>query len=199
MGRVAAAAVIFDLDGTVWDSHWWVADLLSQGDPEARASALAQLRAGRPAATLLREAGITKASFRDLCAGPVKVGLYTDVGKVLARMADHRVPLGTVTNLPGWMALPMLAGSDLSDLFASTVTYERTSRRKPHPDPLLLACAEMEIAPAEGVWYVGDSETDHRAAAAAGLSFAWASWGYGAEEPDGCRARLDSFADVLGL
>lgn len=60
----------------------------------------------------------------------MKAGLYTDVGEVLTQMADRRVPLGVVPNLPGWMVLPMLASSGLADLFASTVTYERTTRAK---------------------------------------------------------------------
>jgi phosphoglycolate phosphatase len=196
---MAAAAFIVDLDGTIWDSHQWVADLVSVGDSDVRESVLEKLRAGRPAATLLRRSGTTPARFRELCAASVTLRLYSGAKEVLSALCDRGLPLGVVTNLPRWMAMPMLASSRLADLFASTVTYERTSRRKPHPDPLQLACSEMEVAPAEDVWYIGDSESDCRAATTAGLSFAWASWGYGESEPEGCHVRLESLPDALDL
>ena len=61
------------------------------------------------------------------------------------------------------------------------------------------ALAEMCTAAHEDVFYVGDSEGDARATIAAGLSFAWASYGYGRTKPDGTARVLHSFGDVLGL
>lgn len=196
---MAAAAVVFDLDGTVWDSHRWFAEVLSAGDAEARANALAQLRAARPAATLLREGGITRARFRKLCEGPARVALYPGAESTITTFAERGVVLGVATNLPGWMAGPMLACTGIDSAFSSVVTYERTRKRKPHPEPLLLACEEMAVEPGPDVWYVGDSASDRCAATAAALSFGWARWGYAADEPANCDARLDRFEDVLGL
>ncbi len=47
-------------------------------------------------------------------------------------------------------------------------------------------------------WFVGDKSSDAETAAAAGVRFAWASYGYGDKCPDDA-VILKHFRDVLGL
>src|SRR3954463_750137 len=101
---MAPSAVIFDLDGTVWDSLPWYALLLGNGDQQAADAALAELRTARPAAVLFKDKGITRAGFRRLCSGSVRVALYDRAHESLDALGRRGVPLAAVTNLPSWMA-----------------------------------------------------------------------------------------------
>lgn len=196
---MARRAVLFDLDGTVWDSHPWVAAVAGDGDRPRQERTLQALQSRRPAATVLRQAGITRTAFAELARGEHRAALYPGAYDTLQQLAADGVALGAVTNLPGWMANAMLVGLQLDALLPVVVTYERTTLRKPHPDPLLLALTELGVRPTRRSWYVGDTDGDCRAAAAAGLSFAWVSWGYEPHPPAGAHLRLDSFGEVLSL
>jgi HAD superfamily hydrolase (TIGR01509 family) len=197
MGLMASSAVILDLDGTVWDSLPFYAAALAGDDVEAQTKTLAEL-AGAPAASLLKRAGFTKARFRTHCEDE-KVTLYPGALRALRQLHERPIPLGAVTNLPAWMVDPMLDCHGLDELFGSIVTAGRAKPGKPHPAPLLLCCEELGVEPTEDCWYVGDSPGDCQAALAAGMSFAWASWGYGADAPAGMAATLARFDDVTAL
>jgi HAD superfamily hydrolase (TIGR01509 family) len=54
------------------------------------------------------------------------------------------------------------------------------ARPKPHPEPLLLACGRLEVAPASA-WMVGDGEFDVAAGLAAGVRTVWIR--HGRERP----------------
>ena len=45
--------------------------------------------------------------------------------------------------------------------------------------------------------YVGDTQGDYEATLEADVPFIWATYGFGT--PDGCVAKIDSFADLLNL
>lgn len=195
---MATSAVIFDLDGTVWDSIPFYAAALAGTEVDGNADALSQLE-NAPAATLLKEAGFTKSRFRIHCQQHETVSLYPGARNTLQRLHDIPVPLGAVTNLPAWMADPMLACHQLDELLDSTVTAGRAKPGKPHPAPLLLCCKELGVEPDGDCWYVGDSPGDCQSALAAGMSFAWASWGYRADAPAGTTATLERFQDITQL
>jgi ankyrin repeat protein len=56
------------------------------------------------------------------------------------------------------------------------VAYHDTPKRKPHPDPLLLAAERLDVQP-DSCIYVGDAEIDAQAADAAGMRSMTALWG----------------------
>ena len=198
MGGMAASALIFDLDGTVWDSYPWYAERIGKGDARRRTAALADLRDAKSAATLLKKAGVTPARFRKVCATADRMRLYPDALDTLIVLDQRSTALGVVTNLPNWMASPLLSMHDLDGLFGSVVTWGSTSRHKPNPDPLLLCCEQLGIDSGD-VWYVGDSPNDCRAAQAAEMPFAWARWGYCDRAPQGADEVLDGFRDAERL
>ena len=69
----------------------------------------------------------------------------------------------------------------LEPLVDVTICAEDTTHLKPAPDPLLLAAARLDVAPARCL-YVGDTIHDLGAARAAGMASAAAPWGAGAHE-----------------
>jgi len=56
----------------------------------------------------------------------------------------------------------------LEKYFKAAVSFEDTAKRKPDPEPLLLAAKKLNIKPEEAV-YIGDAESDLGAARAAGM------------------------------
>jgi pyrophosphatase PpaX len=65
-------------------------------------------------------------------------------------------------------AAGLRADLGMAELFEVLVCAEDTVRRKPDPEPLLLALQRMRLAPAEAV-YVGDSPEDIQMAQTAGV------------------------------
>lgn len=61
-------------------------------------------------------------------------------------------------------------GSGWHEMFDTMVCGDDVQRRKPHPDLILRALANLDAAVDEGCWYVGDSTTDVIAAKRAGVT-----------------------------
>lgn len=58
----------------------------------------------------------------------------------------------------------------------AAILFEDTQIHKPDPTPLFECLRRMDVAPADAL-YVGDARADMEAARAAGMDFAYASWG----------------------
>jgi phosphoglycolate phosphatase len=86
-----------------------------------------------------------------------------------------------VTNKPGWLTEPLLDAFGLRQRAACVVSGDSLARRKPHPEPLLHACALCGVTAAESV-YVGDAQRDVEAARAAGMRAVVALYGYLGED-----------------
>ena len=104
------------------------------------------------------------------------------VRSMLEGLQGLAIPLGIITNRDREFfvhELGNVAGEDWSSYFQTSVCGDDTSRRKPHPDQLALALANLGAEMGEAVWYVGDSTTDTIAAKAAGVTsvfFNGAQW-----------------------
>lgn len=191
MGAVARTSLIIDLDGTIWDSRPWFDALLSE-------RAAPSLGSGN-AARALADAGWTRAAFRKACGRrQPPLACYRGVAHALAAVAASGVQLGVVTNLPRWLAEPMLEAVAIDHHIEVVIGWGDVWRRKPHPDPLLLACERLRVKPTRS-WYVGDDVTDAECAARAGVRFAWASWGYTSTPPAGTEVVLRRSHDIAAL
>ena len=192
-----ARAVLFDLDGTVWDSWPWYAQLLHARGAGSIETHRALLEGGNPAAVLLRDSGLSASAFGRTCRLEPPP-LYGGVAEMMQGLARVGVRLGAVTNLPKWLYGPMLAAHGDSLRFETVVGWN-DARRKPRPDPLELAMDRLGIQPGAEHWYVGDTISDARATVDAGMSFAWASWGYGSERPEGTSRSLGRPQEAVAL
>lgn len=193
---MAAHTLLFDVEGVLVDSHPLYCAALHAGaglDPFASAELL---RAGHNVVRLAREAGISDSRFGRLCREAVaELRLYPEVVETLQELGGRNVRMGVVTNLPRRLIEPALVELGLVGYFASRIY----AARKPAGAGLLKAFAELGRCVGEGVYYVGDTETDALAATRAGVAFAWASYGYSGARPAQAVAALGCFADVLGL
>jgi HAD superfamily hydrolase (TIGR01549 family) len=193
---MGAITLLLDLDGTVWDSYPWYAASLRAGSELSAQEIVERLRAGENVIRLAREFGLSNSRFRSMCAQSVaELRLYPDVSRVLCSLDRRHIPMGVVTNLPKWLVEPSLRSFGMMHHFA-TCEY---AAGKPSPTGLLKALAGMNQQPEPRVFFVGDSEADATAASRAGISFAWASYGYTKDRPSSASFVLDSFSDLLKI
>ncbi|MBG6223166.1 phosphoglycolate phosphatase [Janthinobacterium sp. CAN_S1] len=103
--------------------------------------------------------------------------LYPDVEAGLAAMKAAGLRLACVTNKPIAFALPLLQQKNLRTYFEIVYGGDSLPQKKPHPMPLLQACAHFDLAPAKVV-AIGDSSNDVQAARAAACPVLTVPYGY---------------------
>lgn len=190
-------AVLFDLDGTLVDT----APDLGQALNEMRrrrglqAMAAASLRAQASHGTqgLIRlgfgiprehpEFPALRAEFLEIYAAHLttRSDLFPEVAGMLAHLEARRLPWAVVTNKPAFLTEPLLMQLGMWQRAACVVSGDTCARPKPHPAPLLHACAAMGVRP-EACLYVGDAARDVAAATAAGMPTLVALYGYLGED-----------------
>jgi len=92
------------------------------------------------------------------------------------------VKMGVVTNKPGMFTESLLERMALADFFDVIVSGDTTAHKKPHPEPLIHACAVLGTRPADNL-HVGDSKNDILAARAAGCPIYCVPYGYNEGRP----------------
>lgn len=103
--------------------------------------------------------------------------LFPGMEQVLTRLEQHAIGWGVVTNKPGWLTDPLMAGMALSRRACCVVSGDTTPNSKPHPGPILHACEQARTSPGECL-YIGDAERDIIAGRAAGTRTLAALFGY---------------------
>jgi phosphoglycolate phosphatase len=205
-------AVLFDLDGTLIDTAPDMAAalnrlLLQENRPmlpfervrsEVSKGSLALVKLGfgndlaEPRLRELQQAFLATYS-RALC---VESRLFDGLDTLLRELEAGRIPWGVVTNKPAWLTEPLLRQLNLFHRCACVISGDTLQKRKPYPDPLLLACKLMRKPPEECV-YIGDDERDVVAGNAAGMHTLIAGYGYlGADETPINWGADDMIADV---
>lgn len=193
-----AGTVVFDLDGTLADTS---SDLIAAANACFRARGLeelldpvadaliafhggrAMLRAGygRIGPGHLLPPGAEDEDFPRLLdhyAGAIAVHtrLYEGVEAALDELARDGFRLTVCTNKPEALAETLLRELGVRDRFAALVGADTLPVRKPDPRPYR-AAVEAAGGVVEASFLVGDTETDRRTAAAAGVPVALVAFG----------------------
>ena len=124
--------------------------------------------------------------------------LFRDVPEVITRLRAEGVKLAIATNLPEWVARPVLRATDLLGNFSATVFNEPGNEPKPSAFPVLRA-AELLNVRAERTLMVGDSIDDYLSATAGGVHFAAATWASSDASRSASSHGLHSVAQPLDL
>jgi phosphoglycolate phosphatase len=103
--------------------------------------------------------------------------IYPGVVEALAAFAAAGVPMACVTNKPAAFTGPLLERTGIARFFGVTVSGDTLPDKKPHPAPLLHACASWAVPGGCG-WMIGDSANDAEAARAAGMPVLLVTYGY---------------------
>lgn len=102
---------------------------------------------------------------------------YPGVREGIAAFAGMGLKLGVVTNKPTVFTLPLLERTGLIGHMQTIVCGDTCEQRKPDPAPVLFACRQLGVAPAETL-AIGDSINDALAARGAGCKVLAVPYGY---------------------
>jgi len=127
--------------------------------------------------------------------------LFDGIDNLLERIEAQGWRWGIVTNKPGFLTDELIDRIGWTHRASAVVSGDTLPVKKPDPAPVLLACEQAGLAPAQGV-FVGDDRRDIQAGAAAGLYTVAVSWGYldgGDPHEWGADAVLDTPAQLSSL
>ena len=194
-----AKAVLFDLDGTLLDTAADFADVVQQMTVQAARPSI-EFRAihktvsngARALVELAFEIQPGHPDFEErfdtllmLYAQRIlttKATLYPGMDALLQQLEKAGIPWGIVTNKPERFSRPLLESLGLSARCSTLICPDHVKQSKPHPEPLLLACKQLNINPQEAI-YVGDHPRDIDAGRAAGMYTIAVRYGYLPDTP----------------
>jgi phosphoglycolate phosphatase len=151
------------------------------------------------AAELARALPVFKRHYAEV--NGAQTTIYPKVFEGLTAMRDKGLHLACITNKAGDFTLPLLAWTGLAPFFPVVVSGDTTPEKKPHPAPLLHACAAFGVAPNQAVM-IGDSTNDALAGRNAGCRVLCVPYGYneGGDVHDiDCDAIVDSLLEAAAL
>lgn len=185
--------VLFDLDGTLADTAPDLAFALNTVLVEQGMAALpfAHVRpiVSHGAAALIRlgfDLGPEDEGFAPLRARLLEIyrtnlaqetRLFPGMAELLLVLERLGMKWGVVTNKPAWLTEPLLHALGVAQRACCIVSGDTTKQRKPHPEPMLHACAVSGSLPEQCV-YVGDAQRDVEAGRQAGMKTLVALFGY---------------------
>ena len=103
--------------------------------------------------------------------------LFDEMELLLQQLEQQKIKWGVVTNKPGWLTEPLMQALNLTQRAACIVSSDSTKNRKPHPEPMYLACKIANTQPNACV-YIGDARRDIEAGRNAGMRTIIAQYGY---------------------
>lgn len=185
--------VLFDLDGTLADTAPDLAQalnalLVEEGKqalpyetirPEVSHGATALIKLGFGLAAGDKEFDRLRQRFlalysENLCQ---HTRPFAGIEPLLRTLQEQGVNWGIVTNKPAFLTDPLVASLNLTPAPACVVSGDTVANRKPHPEPMIHACAQAGSRP-EQCLYVGDAERDIQAGKQAGMRTLVALFGY---------------------
>ncbi|HLS98243.1 MAG TPA: HAD-IA family hydrolase [Porticoccaceae bacterium] len=212
-------AVLFDLDGTLLDTapdfvtaiNRVLAERGLPPHPESMVrAAVSHGSAGLIAATFDLEAShpdfeplrqALLAHYRTCLTDETR--LFPGMERVLEALAVRGIPWGIVTNKPAQYTDAIVARLPWPSPPATVICPDHVTRTKPDPEPVLLACRQLDLAPGRAI-YVGDHLRDIEAGRGAGTATVAAAYGYldADENPaewgaDHIIERADQLIDIL--
>ena len=203
--------LLFDLDGTLWDSAVPVAEAWNEVF-QREAPGLPLLTADDIHGVMgmtMKEIGETlypdfrspkrEAIFDECCVYEVEYlhshcgTLFPDFRPVMEALKAEGYDLAVVSNCQRGYVEAFLASSGAADLFIDYEEWERTGLSKGENIRLVMERNHY----AKGV-YIGDTKKDQEAARQAGIPFIHAAYGFGeAENPDGVAQSLAGLPEVI--
>jgi phosphoglycolate phosphatase len=121
--------------------------------------------------------------------------LYAGVREALQIWHEQNLRMAVVTNKPRQFVPEILQHFQLQNYFPVVIGGDCLPQRKPEPEPLLMACEQLSIAPDQTIM-IGDSRNDVGAARAAEIPVACVTYGYNHGEPI-ANAKPDLVVDSL--
>ena len=216
-------AFVFDLDGTlvdtkydmldagnlVFDNQGWTTRLKGfSGLQTAIQGGRAILRYGLQQESITFNDKLLKDYYQLYLSNYYKVldkksRNYDGVITTLSKFRLMGVKLGLCTNKPEKHARELLKRLGLIDYFRdSFIGSDTVGIAKPDPKPLLEAIYRLDKKP-EDVFFVGDTNTDEKAAVNAKVDFIFCEYGHGSKyklaKGKSATFKIKTFADLISI
>lgn len=210
----AVHAVLFDMDGLIFDTEWvykqsWQQAAQALGFPISEALYKTFIGVQNPECEriLLREFGdhFPVESFREQREARFEVirdqqGIAEKAGftQLMRDLADSAIRTALVTSSSHGEVTTNFRQRPELDQFETLVTAESVTRGKPHPDCYLLACERLSLAP-QHCLVLEDSNNGMRSALSAGCQAIMVPdlLGPEADVEDGALAIVESLVEVM--
>ena len=208
------SAVVFDLDGTLVDSSEDIADALNHAiavvsDRRVTPSAVVAAFGEGPRVLVekcLQSIGLTPSAAQvdrvladysaRYAAYPVeKTKLLDTAAAVLPVLHGRGVAIGVCTNKLTLIARALIDRLGLAPVVGAVIGCDATAHPKPDPRHVTETVVALG-ADATDALYVGDTNIDQVAAAAAGMPYAHVAWGHEGVPAD---FQIESFDDLLTI
>lgn len=208
--------IIFDLDGTLIDSKYDLANslkttALSLNYPYVAANEIPALLGDGAGILVAKAFGLEPGTEKhkealalfmqnyseNLCGNTV---IYPKVKETLQRLVHKK--LAVLSNKPDAFTKQIIATLGFSEYFSFVLGQTATLARKPHPDGILHILKQFQIAP-ENALMVGDGDTDIACGKAAGVKTCAVTYGYRKREeleylnPDFFIDSLDELIELI--
>ena len=186
-------AVLFDLDGTFADTAPDLAAALNHTRatrhlpplpletirPQASHGSRGLLKTGFGIEPDAPDYGALRDIFLDYYARNICVHtrLFAGMAELVAALEQRGIKWGIVTNKPHRYTVPLMQALGYAERAACLISGDTCAHAKPHPEPMLQACALAGVAPAQCL-YLGDDLRDMQAANAANMPGIIANYGY---------------------
>jgi N-acetyl-D-muramate 6-phosphate phosphatase len=102
---------------------------------------------------------------------------FPGISPLLDWLDEEQLPWGVVTNKLSRFSIPLMEEMNLARRCSALVCPDQVTLSKPHPEPVLKACADMQVEPRHSV-FIGDHLRDIQAGRAAGMPTVAALYGY---------------------
>jgi phosphoglycolate phosphatase len=202
--------LVFDLDGTLVDSHRDLADatnaVLFELGAEPLSSSAVTAMVGEGAAVLVRRA-LTAAGLPPDTPGALDLFLrhydtrllattrpYDGMAATLDALRERGLQLAVLTNKPQAASLKVLHGLALADRFTHILGGDTSHGRKPDPAGLRWLIGQAAVT-ADETMMIGDSPVDLATARNAGTAVCLTRYGFGYRFEDGAFDGRERFVD----
>ncbi len=102
---------------------------------------------------------------------------FPGIENLLGRLQKQGTPWGIVTNKPSLYTEAILDRLQLQSAPSAVVCPDHVDHTKPHPEPVLLGCEQLGVAPAQTI-FIGDHRRDIESGREAGTITIAAAYGY---------------------
>jgi phosphoglycolate phosphatase len=110
----------------------------------------------------------------NLCRGTT---LFPGMAELLQQIEQQSMRWGVITNKPARFTEPLMKALGIAARAACIISGDSASKRKPDPEPMLLACSQIGVEPGNCL-YIGDARRDIDAGLNAGMQTLVANFGY---------------------
>lgn len=207
-------ALIFDVDGTLIDTEHYIVSafqhVISENNLPHKSEKFLRSLIGMPLSQIYELLASPRSTddVERLCGQHVdfqkeKIHLvreYPYVRETLAHLQSCDVRMGIFTSRQSPSVRPTLQYAGIDSFFDVIIAGEQVQNGKPHPEGLLKALAELQIAPSNA-FMVGDTDLDIMVGKNASAKTIGVSWGMrGTDVYDyGADYVIDSMEEIVPL